>query len=335
MSRPAITFERYAVIMHMDPCILSGVTVGECGGMTCQDRRQLASDLAMAVQKIDDVLAPHGVSLADKEIDVSATAPYWVPGDHDIMREFKETRVDGVKVVYTGSGCSRIATIALEIGLDACEQYESVERVVKPGLCMTYATDWYAEVDESGITLWTYAHNLALSSGDGTYEEPETIDLIVKTSVPSVVSAVYTSRCTCKAEICKPNGNVTLGDCCWSEVDGVVEFRALATCTCIRGEPIGYRFKAIRRGVSDDALDDAIVSIANYRQAISLCASCNYEAQARLKRDLGITEKGEDIRTKAAPFAFNNGFGIQTPGALAAWATIVAKFGIAGVAGYA
>lgn len=330
-----MTFERYAVIMHMHPCILAGVQMGDCGGMTCQDRRQLATDIAMAVQKIDDVLAPYYVSLADKEIEIETIAPYWIVRDFVDLRQFKVSRMDGVGVTYSGSGCDRVASVELEIALDDCEQFEAAELITKPGPCMIYPADWNVEISETGFSMWTYAYNITTVDNDGVLIEPDKIDLSVKTSVPSCAKAVYRDFCTCKEPVCEQCGELTLGGACWSLSNGVMDMRPLSTCACMRGAPIGYRFKAIRRGVSDDALDDAVVSIANYRQAISTCATCNYEAQARLKRDLGITEQNQDIRTKTAPWAFNNPFGIQTPGALAAWNTISAKFGIAGIVGHA
>ncbi len=335
MSRPAMTFERYATIMHMPPAVIVGVQVGECGGMTCQDRRQLANDIAMAVQKIDDVLAPHQVSLADKEVEIETAAPYWMTTEYAELRQFKSARINDVAVTYSGSGNARIATVDLEIGLEECEQFESAEVISKPGPCMVYPADWSVEISESGFSMWTYAYNISSVDDNQTVTEPAKIDLNVKTSVPSCVKAVYRDVCSCDSKVCEQCNGQTLGSACWSLMNGVMDIRALTTCSCVRGEPVGYRFKVIRRGVGDDALDDAIVSLANYRQAISTCSQCNFEAQARLKRDLGITEQNQDIRTKTAPWAFNNPFGIQTPGALAAWGTIQAKFGIASVVGHA
>ena len=63
MSRLAMTFERYALVMHLDPCVLHGVGTAECQGMGCNDRRLLSGDINMAVQKMNDALAPYGLSL--------------------------------------------------------------------------------------------------------------------------------------------------------------------------------------------------------------------------------------------------------------------------------
>ena len=254
------------------------------------------------------------------------------------MRQFNMSVASGLKVTYEGvDDCTKMAYVDLGIQLGECERFESAELLAPRGKCGPYPCDWVVVKNSAGEDtdrVSTYAYNLS-TLGDAGVDFPTEISLIVKTSVPSVVSAVYESPCQCgSAPVCEQCSDTTAGKSCWMQDDDLVRFYPMP-CTCNRGRFLGYRFNAIRRGVSDDALDDALTSLINYRQALDQCINCNVEAQARLRRDLGITEKNEDIRTKTAPWSFNNGFGIQTPGALAAWQTVVAKFGIASVVGHA
>lgn len=329
-----MTFERYAIIMHMNPCVFMGVTTeSDCSGMTCQDRRMMDSDIRMAKQKIDNALSAYDLSLEDRETIVTTQYPYWIVDQSVDLREFKTQLVENVEVTYSGSECNKMATVDFNVGLGPCEVFESAELVAPTGLCGVYPCDW-TPASDGQLSVSTPAYNLALLNDDGQVSYPTEVTLRVKTSVPSTVVAIYENPCHCAAAkaVCSQCNDEVETSVCWKiSADGVMRMR-LPKCTCNRGLFMGYRFKVIQRGVSDEALDDAIVSIANSRQTIQKCAQCNYEAQGRLRRDLGIAEP--DSKQSVQPWNYNNPFGIQTAGALMAWQTIAVKFGIPSVAGH-
>lgn len=333
MSRLPMTFERYAMIMHINPCAFQGIVfdVG-CSAMSCQERSALSGDIKFAISKINDALGQDELNLSDVEIELGKSAPYWIARSGIELRQFVSQEADAAVSYSTGDECSKTATVEIQLSLADCEIFEGATVIGGLNKCSNYPFDWEVTRGENGVILTTMGYNLANVTDNNVATYPTEVRLLVSTSIPSKIYGQYHEICKCGT--CGTCNGVTELELCYQEVDGVVRFSGNNSCICV-GEPIGYRFKAIRRGVSDESLDDAIVSLANYRQAIKKCTNCSYEAQSRLNRDLGITEKGEDMRVKSPAWAFNNGFGIQTPGALAAWKAVTLKFGISGYAGHA
>lgn len=328
------------MIMRLDPCVVLGVGMsGSCSAMSYLDRIALKADIEFATAKIADALANYGLTLFNQSKKINFGGAYWIFDQPTQMVEMCETLMPAVSIDYSSNpvGCDTVATVSIQAEIDTLETFAFADAIYDDPTFAGNGVAWKVEhFSTSGIKLSTKAYNLSVIDRDGVVHYPEEIGMLITTYRPTRVYSRHLSKCGCIAQSpCDVLTKETLVERCVivrPDGDGITVMSP-SQCSCNIGKPLGYVMKVTQDGVMDTSIAEAIVSLANSRATLNTCSACSPDAQSRLRRDLGITDKGEDMKART-PWAFSNPLGVMTPGGVAAWSTITLKFGVAGVAGH-
>jgi len=338
LRKCGITMQEYARTMRIPVCSVSG-HLQDCS-FNCGDISNVSSDIAFAISKISSSMKVSSckVSLCDEQDVLTSDFPYFILDDDVEFRKFNTIDVIGIPIPAITS-CSDTVSFSFDLpralDTDADEIIESIE-IIRDGCeCnIIFQPDW-CDIKIDGTKLFVSANawsftSFGVSQDDcGTSSFMSNISLRIKTSMCSVPRVYYKNECTCgkvsETNKCAECEDLSCEECCFSEIKPKMRrVQCFKPCECRKNvNPLRYEADVIRRGILSsqdyrDAMIDAIVGLANYRETLDSCNLCSENAKQRLRRDLGLTlTTGEPIQ--GAQYMYKNPFGIYTAGAKAAW----------------